>query len=97
MEIFDIGEPSSQCILSNGDTTSLNSESLYFIPNVNWIRLREYPIVWRCIKRSKKDIDGNLSSQASFRVMVSGDAFDKTESTSTYWGDEKFETSIYRF
>jgi len=41
------------------------------------------------IKKDKKDIDGNTSLKASFKVMAYGDAFNKEETTGANWGDEK--------
>ena len=41
------------------------------------------------IKKNKKDIDGDISSAASFKVMAYGDAFNKEETTAAHWGDEK--------
>jgi len=42
------------------------------------------------IKKDKQQIDGTVSgSEASFKVMAYGDAFNKEETTSAHWGDEK--------
>ena len=41
------------------------------------------------IKKPKKDIDGVVGAAAEFKVYVTGDAFDKVETTADHWGTEK--------
>ncbi len=41
------------------------------------------------IKRDKKDIDGVVGTAAEFKVYVTGDAFNKIETTANHWGTEK--------
>jgi hypothetical protein len=69
-----------------GDTLRVqNKTAVDFIKgNLYSFRAKVYGI-----KKDKKDIDGNTSPDASFKVLVKGDAFNKEETTAAHWGDEK--------